>query len=145
MANALGSAITRGNEVGMEISEADINAHLTTRLVQPPSADKFKLQLNEVRLNLRPDVTGVWLKNKLGPLTITYTANVSISRDGEGRHNFAASNVKIGHLPMAGPLGDRATRQIAAVFMRLREELNLINRVPNINVTDGIIEFSTIK
>lgn len=142
---AMGNAITRGNEVGEEFAEADINAHLNARLISDKKAEGLHLELSGVRLDIRPGETGLWMGNKLGPLTITYAAHVDMQRGADGTHTFSIRDVKIGRLPMFGPLEDRAASQIARTFSRLREEITMLNRTPKVTVLDGAVELSTIK
>ena len=142
---ALSNAMARGNEVGEEIAEADLNGHLNQRLIPAEIKEGLHLNLREVRIDVRPGGSEVWLSNKLGPLTITYTARATVRRGENGQHTFSASGAKIGHVPMFGPLETRALAEVTRTFSRLREELNLINRIPTVNVRDGAVEISTIK
>lgn len=145
--SALRNAAQRGNEVIEEISEAEINAHLNARLVTPDTGkvSAYQLKLREVRVDIKPEAVRVWLKNELGPLPVTYTAVTRMQRAADGRLTFSAGSVKIGHLPMAGLLRDRALRQMIAVFSRLPEELAFLNNIGRIRLLDGSLEFSTVR
>lgn len=147
---ALRGAMQRGNEVVEEISEAEINARLRLRLIKPETetaseSGKFQLVLRGVGLDVHPDGIQVWLGNTLGPLRITYVTTVQVTRGPDGRHAFEAGPVKIGHLPMPGPLRDRALKQIIAVFSVLNEELAVINGVPDLKILDGAVQLSTLS
>lgn len=142
---ALRSAAMRGNEVIEQFSEADINAHLNARLVSPAKTDGIKLVLREVRLDIKPDETEVWVKCSLQFLPVTYVTTTRMTRAPDGRHAFAAGSVYIGHLPMPGPLRDRAIKQIIGTFSRLPEELALLNGLPGVHVQDGMLVLSTTK
>ncbi|MGA1530241.1 MAG: zinc ribbon domain-containing protein [Kiritimatiellia bacterium] len=145
---ALRGAVQRGNEVVEEVSEAEINARLKSRLIKQEAGideDKFKLVLRSVRLDVHPEGTQVWLGNSLGPLRITYVTTAQAVRGTDGRHAFSAGSVKIGHLPMPGPLRDRALKQIIAVFSVLNEELAVLNGVPGVTILDGAVQLSTLS
>jgi hypothetical protein len=145
---ALRGAMQRGNEVVEEITEAEINAQLRARLIKPEASaddEKFKLVLRSVRLDVHPEGTQVWLGNSLGPLRITYVTTTQATRGADGRHAFSAGRVSIGHLPMPGPLRDRALKQMIAVFSVLNEELAVLNGVPGVEILDGAIQFSTLN
>lgn len=143
---AVRGAMQRGNEVVEEISEAEINAQLKLRLIKPETdTEGFKLVLRAVRLDVHPEETQVWLGNTLGPLRITYVTTVQATRGADGRHAFKAGAVNIGHLPLAGPLRDRALKQIIAVFSVLNEELAVMNGVPGLEIVDGAVQLSTLN
>jgi hypothetical protein len=143
--SALRGAIMRKNEVTETFSEADINAHLDGLFANQPKPSGLKLHLQEIRLDLNADKTQVWMKSLLGPLRITYTADVLIRREPDGRHVFTAGPVAIGRLPAVWLLRDRTVRQMAGVFSRLQEEIALLNRLPVVHVADGVIEVSTAR
>ncbi|HMO50976.1 MAG TPA: zinc ribbon domain-containing protein [Kiritimatiellia bacterium] len=141
--SALRGAIMRRNDVTETFSEADINAHLQATLVRPdPAAGGYRLVLRDVRLAVGPDRVEVWMKSALGPLPISYTADVDVRRE-DGRFIFAPGAVRIGRLPVPGPVRTRTLGQMTGIFQQLQEEWALLNRLPVVNPRDGLLEVST--
>ncbi len=143
--NALRGAAMRGNEVVELFSEAEINAHLNERLLSPVKPEGFALWLREVRLDIKPEETQVWMKCALGPLSLTYSTTTRMTRAFDGRHAFSCGRVFIGRMPMPGPLRDRVLKEIINTFSRLNEELILLNGLPGVEVNDGALQLSTVK
>jgi len=141
---ALRGAILRRNEVTKHAEEADINAHLNTVLISPVKPAGFALHLREVRLDLQPRQTEVWMTSALGPLTITYRTLIQPEQEAAGQWRMNAGAVRVGHFPLPGPLRDRALGQMAGVFQRLQEERILFGRLGRVRIVDGALELSTV-
>lgn len=141
---ALRGAFERRNSKVERLEEADLNAYLRGRLIQPVAPEGTKLYLKDVRLNLVGDAIEVWLESGAGPLRLTYSTRVTLKRQLNGRIHVSAGTVRIGHVPMPGPLRDRTTRQMANVFSELKEEQGLLNRMSSIKVVDGALEITTM-
>ncbi len=143
---AIRGAISRRNDVQEQFDVADINAHLQDRLVRPPTDNQYQLQLREVRIGLFPGGAQVWTKSTLGPLPLTHSTQVRIERGADGRHLFIADRpARIGRMPMIGPLRDRTLDQLIGVFNRMNEELNMLNRLPRVEVIDDAIIVGTTR
>lgn len=140
---ALRGAVTRGNEIVEQFDEAQINHYLSAKLASAEKPEGLKLHLREIRAQITPGNAGVWMKSELFSLPITYAVPVRIARRPDGSHTFSPGTVRIGHLPLPGPLNTRALDQIAAVFARMNEEREFMNMFPEVELLDGIIEVST--
>lgn len=141
--SALRGAIMRKNEVKEIFPEADINGHLNSRLSNASKAGGLKLVLREVRLDLRAGEAQVWTKSMLGPVTISYSATTRFTRAPDGRFTFAADDVKIGRLPMPGPLRAKVVNQLSSLFLLLQEENLLLQRLPFVESVDGALHVAT--
>lgn len=142
--SALRGAILRNNEVLEAFPEADVNAHLNARLAGTASGGTgLKLQLRQVRLDLRDGAVEVWTSSKLGPLTITYTAETEIARGADRRLAFTAGQVRIGRVPVPGPVRARVVDQLASMFLLLADEATLLQRLPSVKVADGVLHVAT--
>jgi len=143
---ALRGAILRKNEVMDVFFEADINAHLTSQLVGRTSGGgKLNLELKEVRLDIKPVETFVWLKTTLGPLPLSYSTYVRSLRNETGLMEFTAGKVYVGRLPMPGPLRSRILNQMASIFQTLQEESALMARLADVQIVEGAINAATYK
>lgn len=140
---ALRGAIMRNNEVKEVFAEADINSHLNARLTSAPGGGGLKLVLREVRLDLRVGEVHVWMKSTLGPVVVTYSATSRFTRSPDGRYAFSATDVKIGRMPMPGPLRAKVVNQLSSLFLLLQEENMLLQRLPYVESVDGALRVST--
>jgi len=141
---ALRGAVMRKNEVKEIFSEADINGHLNARLTSAPGSGGFKLILREVRLDLRAgNEVQAWMKSTLGPVVVTYSATTRFTRSPDGRYAYSADDVKIGRLPMPGPLRAKVVNQLSSLFLLLQEENMLLQRLPSVETVDGALHVST--
>jgi hypothetical protein len=144
--SALRGAIMRNNDVQDIFLEADINGHLNSMLVRGVQGrGLLKLSLKELNVDLNSSSAKVWMKTSLGPIPLTYSTDVQISRAADGQLIFDAGKVHIGHLSMPGPLRSRIINQFVAVYAGLREEMTLLNRLGEVRVEDGILQVATIK
>jgi hypothetical protein len=143
---ALRGAILRNNEVVEEFSEADLNAHLNRALVSGAAAPGLlSLELKKVSVDIKPGTSAVVLSSTMFDLLpLTYSADVAVEWNGNGRFRFSPTRVAIGHLPLPGPLGQRIWRQISGLFGVLSEETALLQRLHNVQVEDGLVRVSTI-
>lgn len=143
---ALRNAVLRGLQVTDTVPEADLNGYLRARLAGAGSGSGFlALSLQDVRVDLKPDLATVWMKASLGPLPLTYSTDVTLSRAPDGSMAYSAGDVSIGHLTAPSFLRDRAIRQFLAVFSRLQDEQVILNRLPHVRPVDGMLEAGTMK
>ena len=97
--NALRGAFLRKNEVTDVMSETDINAYINSRVLNAAGGSGgLKITLEEVSIDLQQDKVFAWLSTKLGPVPLTYTAEVALSRGAGRRLEFKAGSVSIGHV-----------------------------------------------
>jgi len=144
--SALRGAIMRNNDVGDVFSEADINGHLNSMLVRSTGdSSALKMSLKELNVDLKNNAASVWMKTKLGPIPLTYSTDVQISRLANGQLSFDAGDVRIGHMKIPDVLRSRFINQFVAVFSGLREEITLLNRLGDVRVLDGELQVATVK
>lgn len=143
-AKALRGAFSRGNDVADEFSETDINSYLTATLTRAEKPVGLQLHLREVRVDLHPETVDVWMKNTLYSWPIVYSVPVRVSRRADGSHVFEPGTVRIGHLPLPGPLRTRALGQLERTFRRLSGELEFINVLPSVALGEGTVKVSTL-
>lgn len=144
--SALRGAIMRNNDVEDTIWEADINGHLNGLVTRAGAGGGgVKLSLKALSVDLKKDAAKVWMKTSLGPVPLTYSTDVQISRAADGQMQFDAGAVRIGHLTIPGPLRARMINQFVSVFAGLREEITLLNRLGEVWVEDGVLRVNTVK
>jgi len=146
---ALRGAIMRNNDVADVFTEADINGHLNSMLARSVQGSGggggLKLRLKELNVDLKSNAASVWMKTKLGPVPLTYSTDVQISRGANGQLVFDAGDVRIGHMTIPGPLRGRMINQFVVVFSGMREEITLLNRLGEVRVEDGALHVATVK
>ncbi len=140
---ALRGAILRRNEARETFAEADINAHLNSRLASAPGGGALNLVFKEVRLDLQPGVIQTWTKSTLGPLSISYTTVSKIHVGDGGRITLTAESAKLGHCPLPGPLKAKVVGQVSGMFLRLNDEYILLQRLPVVEIADGLLNVAT--
>ncbi|HMO03963.1 MAG TPA: zinc ribbon domain-containing protein [Kiritimatiellia bacterium] len=141
--SALRVAIMRKVEKRETFSEADLNAHLNAVIRNGGTGGGMNLQLREVRIDLRDGAVEAWTRSSLGPLTITYSSLARVEEGAGGRKTFRATDARIGHLPLPGPLRDRVVGQLASMFQMLQEEQLLLQRLATVELVDGAVHTAT--
>jgi len=140
----LRGSLSVGSDATAEIKESEISGYITRKLVKQEKPGGLLLHLREVVLDISSDRIEVWMKNELLSIPLTYTFQVTVSRENDGRHRFDMGRLQIGHLPLPGRLSKQARTQLAAAFGRLDDEINFINMLPSIMITDGAVNVSTL-
>lgn len=143
---ALRGAVLSRKDLQETFNEADLNAYLNAVLTGgTKSPGGLKMVLEEIRLDIHPSRTPVWMKASLGPLPVTYSTDVTVSRNAGGHFTFTAGIVRIGRLPVPGPIRTRVLRQMSSTFQNLQEESTLFSRLTNVEVGEGEIKVATIS
>jgi zinc-ribbon domain len=143
--SALRGAVLARVDARESLAEADINAYLNTVLTGgTKSPGRLTMRLAEIRLDIHPEYTDVLLKATLGPMPITYLADVVIKRDAGGRFSFTPGEVRIGRLPVPGPVRTKVLGQMASTFQNLQEEYTLFNRLAKVEFADGEVKVASI-
>jgi len=143
--SALRGAVLARVDATESLAEADINAYLNSVLTGgAKSPGGLKMRLAELRLDIHPASTDVLLKATLGPMPITYLTDVVIKRDASGRFSFTPGQVRIGRLPVPGPIRKKVLGQMSATFQNLQEEYTLFNRLAKVEFAEGEIKVSSI-
>jgi len=144
--SALRGAIMRNNDVSDVFLEADINGHINSMLVRGTQGGSvLKMSLKELNVDLKENSASVWMLTKLGPIPLTYSTDVQISRNSSGQLIFDAGDVRIGHMKIPNALRSRVINQFVMVFSGLREESMLLNRLGEVSVVDGELLVATVK
>jgi hypothetical protein len=84
----------------------------------------------------------VLLRAEMGPVVLSYELEGELVRRANA-WAFEVTGMRMGHLPMPGPLGQWLAIRVLNVFSMLDQERALLNDMERIRVGPGILDVKT--
>jgi hypothetical protein len=140
----LKGAALDGRAASQRISEVEVNSYLA-ELVQSAmggsSSDLYRLRT--VNVAMENGKITVVLVSSAGPASLSYEMVGTPARTSDRHFLYDVETVRLGHLPMPGPLGQWVAGQAHNVFSKMRDERELLDRMARVQVGQREIEVAT--
>lgn len=137
--NHLQSGALNGEPVEETLPEAELNGYLHHLLTNSPSrsAESFiKADLTGIRAQLLPGTLVVVWTARVGALPLSYEVTCTPNFADSGLQ-FVLLHVRMGHLPLPGPVGEWASRRLVRMFDNLEREQMLLNSLTDLQLGEG--------
>lgn len=145
---ALGRAGSEGRPYSVSIAESHVNSYLAARLTSEnlPALKAFDgaADIDAVNMLFTDGAVAVFIRLSCGPVFWT-TEFRCVPRVTNAGVFFDVAEVKIGHLPLPGPLGQWWTeRLIAPAFRQMNKERSVLEYIRFIRLTSSGVRLSTV-
>jgi len=121
------------------VSEEEINAYLSAVLEQNEEAAQargMRMGINEINVQLLPTEFTVVMLANWGPLRLSY--EVTGVPDIAGlRFGVDVRSIRWGHLPLFGPPADWMENRLASVFLQMKQERKVLDRLGRCDLGQG--------
>lgn len=136
----LEAAAVNGAQAEEVISEAELNAYLHRLLLNSPtriSEGLLKSEMTDIRAQMLPGALIIVWAAKYGALPLSYDVVCVPKVVGKAGLSVELSRVRMGHLPLPGPVGAWTAKRLARMFENLKGEQRVLSALTDFRVAEG--------